>query len=238
MSEVREGVRKAALMLSSLREDDRAWLLARMDWYCSRAWIAVTPVRALWWEHGDLTRPPLVWDAPAGTVAPPSDPRPAGPTAGSWKTGGDEVDWRRRTRDGRLGRPTVTVVDGTGAPLALPTVASRRTDNGFVVDLPAGVTTAGVTGADGPVALTFHTHEATFDGQENLSLVGRGVIDGERLHVHVDRALADWGVPRSRLRAALTMAGADRRLRPRLPAEAARRGTSIPTLAELEAVAR
>jgi hypothetical protein len=216
------------------------WVAARMDWYWCRMWVAITPVRALWWERGDLTRSPRLWTAPTGTSAPPSDPAPRGPIPGSWRSGGTPLDWRRRTRgvDERLGLPTVTVVDGSGAPFALPTLSSRAVDDGFLVDLPVGVDVS-----DGPAALTFHTHGATFDGQENVSLVGRCVVDGERhgsqrVHVVVDRALTDWGVPRSRLGAAVSMASAGRRLRPRLRAEASRRGCAVPTLADLEAAMR
>jgi hypothetical protein len=213
------------------------WLLARMDWYWTRIWISITPVRALWWDDGDLSRPPRVWSAAEGTVAPPSDPAPSGTTSGSWRTRASDGDWRGATRGivDRLGLPTITVVDPTGAPLALPCSSADHTENGFVVGLPNGV-----DAGDGPVSLTFHTHGATFDGQENVSLVGQGVVerpsDGlPRVHVRVDRMLSDWGVPRSRLGAAVSMAGAARRLRPRLRAEAARRGVGIPRWSAVEA---
>ena len=98
--------------------------------------------------------------------------------------------------------------------------------DGFVAVAPVGVEVV-----DGPCALSFHTHRPEFDGQENVGLVGTcSVIDREAdgscvVRVRVERALADWGVPRNPLRNALSMAAAGRRLRPRLAAEAARRGT-------------
>lgn len=212
------------------------WVLRRMEWYWTRMWIEVTPTRVLWWEGGDLSREPRRWEAPEGTTAPPSDPAAPGRVPGSWK--GDGADWRRRAERavGRLGLPVLTTVDAEGLPLPLRCRRARLQADGFVVTTPAGVDVR-----PGAAALTFHTHRDEFDGQENVGMVGEATLldrhaDGSHeVHVRVDRALADWGVPTNPLRSAVAMAAAGRRLRPRLVAEAARRGVRLPTYAEVSA---
>jgi hypothetical protein len=205
-------------------------VLRRMGWYWTRIWIEVTPVRVVWWDGGDLARPPRSWAAPDGLDVPPSDPAPAGSAPGSWAP--PPADWRARASHAieRLGHPVLTTVDADGHPLPLRTRHARAEHDGFVVVAPVGVEVSA-----GPCALTFHTHRPSFDGQENVGLVGTATVvdhddDGAAVvRVRVDRALADWGVPRNPLRSALAMTVAARRLRPRLVAEAARRGTPLPT---------
>jgi hypothetical protein len=206
-------------------------VLARMDWYWTRIWVAVTPLRAMWWDDDDLSVPPRTWTAPEGTTAPPSDPAPAGPAPGSWSP--FPVDWRART-DGvlrRLGLPVLTTIDATGWPLPVPVRSAEPTGTGFRVHAPAGVVVV-----PGPANLTFHTHADVFDGQENVSLVGvvTGVDSDGSIDIRIDRALADWGLSRNPLRTAWSMFRAGRRLRPRLRAEAARRQTTLPRFADLD----
>ncbi len=209
------------------------WIMRRLDWYWTRMWIEVTPTRVLWWEDGDLARAPQQWLAPEGTDAPPSDPPPSGRGAGSWSPA--NVDWRVRT-DGvleRLGLPVLTVVDDNGFPMPLKVRSARSVADGFAVVPPAGVEVR-----PGPAFLSFHTHAEQFDGQENVGLAGTASLGklprGEtEVRVRVDRALADFGVPRNKVRNALHLMKAGRRLHPRLQAEAARRGTTVPRFDEL-----
>jgi hypothetical protein len=207
-----------------------SWVLRRMDWYWTRMWIEVTPVRVLWWPSGDLSRAPSEWRAPAGTVAPPSDPAPPGRAPGSWKRGPGS-DWRARAEGviERLGPPVLTLVDADGWPLPLRTRAASPTTDGFVVEAPAGVEMA-----DGPAFLSFHSHAEVFDGQENVGLMGHARVRGGEVQVTVDRALADWGVARNPMRSAWDMIRTGRRLRPRLTSEAARRGQALPTYADVQ----
>ena len=209
------------------------FVMRRMAWYWTRMWVEVTPIRVLWWEGGDLTRAPRQWLAPLGTDAPASDPPPSGRGAGSWNPA--QTDWRDRS-DGvieRLGLPVLTVVDDSGFPIPLKTRAARRTADGFAVVPPVGVEVR-----PGPAFLSFHTHADQFDGQENVGLTGTAFVDdgpnGEpEVRVRVDRALADFGVPRSKVRSTVHMIRAGRRLKPRLQAEAARRGTTVPRFDDL-----
>ena len=213
------------------------FMLRRMDWYWTRMWVEVTPVRVRWWDDGDLSVAPRVWNAPAGTVAPESDPPPTGQGAGSW-TANAPSDWRRRSAGAieRLGLPVLTTVDADGWPLPLRTVTAAPTADGFDVVLPTGVEIV-----DGPAFLSFHTHGEVFDGQENIGLAGHARTAsphqcGGVVHVTVDRALADWGVSRSAVRSAVAMWRSGRALRPRLTSEAARRGVSLPGFDDLDFV--
>jgi len=205
------------------------FMLRRMDWYWTRMWVEVTPIRVRWWDDGDLSVAPRVWNAPAGTLAPESDPPPSGHGAGSW-TANAPSDWRRRSAGAieRLGMPVLTTVDADGWPLPLRTVTAVPTADGFDVVLPAGVEIV-----DGPAFLSFHTHREVFDGQENIGLAGHARADGNVVHVTVDRALADFGVSRSAVRSAVAMLRAGRALRPRLRTEAARRGVALPGFDDL-----
>jgi hypothetical protein len=209
------------------------WIMRRLDWYWTRMWVEVTPTRVLWWEGGDLSRAPREWLAPDGTDAPPSDPPPDGRGAGSWSPA--RTDWQDRTSGvlDRLGLPVLTVVDGSGFPLPVKVRAARRTADGFAVVPPVGADVR-----PGPAFLSFHTHAEVFDGQENVGLAGTASIgttpSGEaEVLFRVERALADFGVARSKVGSAVQMVRAGRRLRPRLQAEAARRGATVPRYDEL-----
>jgi hypothetical protein len=196
-------------------------------------WVEVTPVRVRWWPGGDLDVAPQEWRAPEGTTAPPSDPAPPGRSPGSWNTRA-ATPWRERAAGviDRLGMPVVTVVDEDGWPLPLRARAATATSDGFVVVPPAGVTVA-----DGPAFVSFHSHAEVFDGQENVGLAGHAMVRGGEVHVTVDRALADFGVARNPVRSAWNMLRAGRRLRPRLAQEAERRGKALPTYDEVREAA-
>lgn len=204
------------------------WQLRRMDWYWTRMWVQVTPLRVLWWDGGDLTAAPREWRAAPGTAAPPSDPAPTGPTSGSWS--GRPVDWRARRVGAieRLGRPVITTMASDGWPQPWKAVEVEETVDGYELVAPAGIEVV-----DGPAFASFHTHAEVFDGQENIGLAGRVVVGATGPRFLVDRALADFGVPRSKLRAATSMWRAGRELRPRLRHEAARRGVEVPSFDSL-----
>ena len=226
-------VRESQARFPELYDSMPNWMMRRLDWYWTRMWVEVTPTRVLWWEGGDLTSAPQQWLAPDGTDAPPSDPPPAGHGVGSWSPA--RADWRERTEGvlERLGLPVLTVVDESGYPLPLKVRAARSTADGFAVVPPVGIEVR-----PGPAFLSFHTHGERFDGQENVGLSGTASVGtlprGEtEVWIRVDRALADFGVPRNKVRNAVHLVRAGRRLRPRLEAEAARRDTTVPRFDEL-----
>ncbi|MDQ0381071.1 pyridoxamine 5'-phosphate oxidase family protein [Amycolatopsis thermophila] len=202
--------------------------LRRMAFYWTRIWIEVTPVRVLWWA-GDLARPPEVWEPTTKLAVPPSDPPPHGRGAGSWNTDRGS-DWRKRTEGAidRLGLPVLTTVTADGWPLPLRVRAAERTADGFRLTPPAGVPIA-----DGPAFMTFHSHAEVFDGQENIGLAGTCAVHGDEVHLTVDHALHDWGIPRNPLRNAIGMLRTGRRLRTRLATEAGRRDQAPPSFDDL-----
>lgn len=209
------------------------WLLRRLDWCWTRAWIEVTPTRVLWWHGGDLSTVPQEWNAPTGTDAPPSDPPPTGRSAGSWNTA--PTDWRRRTAGviDRFPPPVLTTIDHGGFPLPLKARSVRSTPDGFAVVPPVGVEVR-----PGRAFLSFHTHADRLASQENIGLTGTATVhqlaNGHtEVQIHVDRALADFGVPRGQVRNAVQLIRTGRRLRPRLEVEAARRSTVAPTYDQL-----
>ena len=69
-----------------------AFLLKQQQWYYTRIWILVTPLKVTWWPEGKVDAPPQVWTAPEGTTAPASDPAPAAPPSGPWNK--EAADWR------------------------------------------------------------------------------------------------------------------------------------------------
>ena len=83
---------------------------------------------------------------------------------------------------------------------------------------------------EGPACLTCHAHDAGFSSQQNRVFVGRisETEDGSTFF-SVERVLGDWSITGSRLSITLDfMYRKGRRLRPRLKAEAARRGQPVP----------
>ena len=142
-------------------------------------------------------------------------------------------DWRHRRQGAltRIGLPVVTTCDERGWPLPWRAQDAVETADGYVVTAPAGVNIC-----DGPAFVTFHEHSETFDGQENIGLAGTATVRHGEVHVRIERALSDFGVARNPLRSAISMIRVGRRLRPRLSAEADRRGVQLPDFADLDFV--
>lgn len=200
-----------------------------LGWYFARIWIEVTPVRILWWPGGDLRQAPREWLAPEGTVAPPSDPAPAGKQPAPWRDA--PADWRPLAADAaaRLGDPILTTVSGDGFPYPMRVARSTITPDGFRLEMPAGLPD-GFVARSGPACLTFHTHPEVFTGQENHAFVGEVSSDGGALEFRVERALGDWSMVGSRMTAGVSFAAKARTLAPRVREEAARRGQPVPAM--------
>ncbi|HEU4998814.1 MAG TPA: hypothetical protein VFT68_07690 [Lapillicoccus sp.] len=202
------------------------WFVARTwSWYYARIWVEVTPLRITWWPGGDLRRTPLTWSAEADVTAPPSDPAPsARPRRSAPPEGHPPADWRPfAERAARLGNPVLTMVRD-GGPVPLRTRSVSRTDDGYVVTLPAGIEPT-----EGPVCLTFH-RLTTGDrfAQENVVLLGHARPTGDGVAVSVDRAVEDWSVAGGRWRQARDWMAHGSRLKRRLADEARRRGQPVP----------
>ncbi|TDW83568.1 hypothetical protein [Kribbella sp. VKM Ac-2566] len=200
------------------------FLVRRQQWYWSRLWIEITPLKILWWPAGQLDAEPLRWDAPADVIAPPSDPAPEGAAPPPWAA--PPADWRPGAdRAMRLGHPVLTVRDAEGWPLPLRSLGVERVDDGFVVR-----TGALGTAAAGRACLTFHDHPEVFTGQENAAFVGTATPAAGGVHVRVDRALADFSLPTGRFSQLRRFVSSSRRLTPRLAHEAARRHQPVPVV--------
>jgi hypothetical protein len=135
------------------------------------------------------------------------------------------VDWRPfADRADRLGAPVLTTTGPDGWPLPVRCRGAVRTDDGYLLEPPAGVSVPA-----GPACFTAHTHTESMDGQENVVLVGSAhpVADG-RVHLRVERALADWSITGPKLARPFAFAAKGRSLRPRLRQEAERRGQPVP----------
>lgn len=202
-----------------------AFFLRSMAWYFARIWIQVTPQRILWWADGDTAQQPQSWVAPSDLQLPTSDPPPPGKQPPPWKT--PAAHWRPNAlrASQELGLPILTTVDHAGFPVPMRTIQATLTEDGFALTLPAGAPLS----SSGPGCLTFHTHPQVFSGQENKAFLGKTIShEAGKVDFVVERALADWSLHGSRLQAGLEFFQNGRSVRPRLLAEAQRRGQPVP----------
>jgi hypothetical protein len=201
------------------------FVLRRLDWYFARIYIELTPLRVLTWPGGRLDAEPERWTAPEGTTAPPSDPAPRGRALPPREQ--PPTDWRPfADRADRLERPVLTVTGDDGWPLPLRCRSAVRTTDGYLLEPPAGVPVTA-----GPACLTAHTHTDVMDAQENVVLLGSvEPADDGRVHLRVERALADWSITGSKFGRMAGFVTKGRKLRPRLRLEAERRGQPVPEI--------
>ena len=196
----------------------------RGGWYYSRIWVHVTPLKILRWPGGDLDLEPLVWTAPDGTHAPPSDPKPKGKSPG--KIFAEPEDWRPGARHSveKMGAPVVTVLDADGYPVPMRMKAVETTDEGFRITPPAHLPTP----IEGRVCVTFHSHPKVFTSQENIAFVGEATPTGGALDVRVTRQIGSFSLGRSAGQAMKSFFTHGRAIKKRLKGEAARRGQKVP----------
>jgi len=219
---VRENLRKLPTAFGPTPK----FMLKGMAWYFTRIWICITPMRILWWPKGDLNAAPNEWLAPQGTVAPPSDPKPQGEALGQWME--QPQEWREGAAYAvnKLGAPVVTVVDDKGWPVPLRTLGVQLAPDGFDLTLGKGMPLA----PNGKAFLTFRVHPEVFTSQENLMFMGDITSDGTRAHFKVERRTGDWSLKGNALTIALGFMNKGRTLKPRLEAEAKRRGQAVPVV--------
>ena len=141
---------------------DPTWELARQAvWYWTRILVEIRPARVLWWSTpAAMADAPSRWDAPAGTVYPPSDPAPGG-VASKPATWEQPASWRDLAQHA-LARNTsghLSLVDADGFPLTVRAVSIAQEAEGFRLGLPAGLPLS----VTGKASLTFNGIE-TFIG--------------------------------------------------------------------------
>jgi hypothetical protein len=206
------------------------FMLRRMIGYFARIWIAVTPLKVLWWPEGDLDGAPQSWSAPEGTKAPPSDSKPGPLSKPHESLVKGSKDWRTDLEYAieNLGKPILTVVDEEGYPVPFRANSGSLQSDDVQLDLPSAFPTK----AQGRACLTFHTANIGDGGMaSNLNMSFTGVVSRDG-----DNALfkARRGLPGASVKSGITglistyqwMQAAGKRL----DAEAARRGQPVPVV--------
>jgi hypothetical protein len=200
------------------------FLLRRMKFYYARIWIEIVPQRILWWDSRELAGQPKTWVAEPSGALPQSDRAPSGSQPAPWLS--PPEDWRpiaaRALRE--LPLADLTFVDRDGYPVCLPVTAGELAGEEVAMTLGSGAPEPQA----GSACLTVHGHGETFTGQENHTLIGTLVQDGDGLRLRVERALADWSAAGNRAQVAIGFLRKGRLLTPRLRDEAARRGQPVP----------
>lgn len=202
------------------------FMMTRMNWYFSRIWIEVTPLRILWWRNGDLTQKPQHWHAPEDIEKPTSDPPPRGKGLPRWDS--PPTDWHNTAKEAveKLPSPILTVVDNDGYPVPFRTRGITLGHNGFNLDLyptmPAEL--------KGKACLTFHTHGEIITWQRNLTFIGEIMGTQSQVNFKVERQITSVNVSRNQVALMLSMLQLWRRFAPRIHHEAARRGQSVPMI--------
>jgi hypothetical protein len=168
----------------------------------------------------------MEWVAPPDTPQPASDPPPAGPPPPAWRQ--PPADWRPLVRSSldRLPLSDLTTVDPDGYPVCLPVQPGPLDGDRIPLQLGSGSPDL----IPGPACLTLHTHDTTFNGQENRTLVGQLVVEVGATWFVIERALGDWSLPGNKLQMMMAFLGTAPKLAPRLKAEAARRGQAVPKM--------
>lgn len=219
-------IRVSMAKLPEAFEGQPRFLLRRLAYYYARIWIEVTPERVLWWADRDLQEQPQSWQAPGEVALAQSDPAPQGRRQGAWLD--PPVDWRETAARALATLPLadLSVIDSDGYPLCLPVKTGTLSDDELALEIGAGAPLL----AAGPACLTVHGHGERFTGQENHTLLGELVRDGEGTRMRIERALPSWSITGNRAQSALGFLAKGRRLRPRLAEEAARRGQPVPKI--------
>jgi hypothetical protein len=204
------------------------FILRQMDGYLARIWIAVTPLKILWWPEGNLEASPQQWFAPKGVQAPPSDPPPKPLPAPHKSLVDPSVDWQKDMAYAidNLGSPILTVVDQEGYPLPFRVRASGLRKSGVNLVLPATFP----TNPNGRACLTFHKinlKNGEMVSNENMSFVGEVSEQGSGFYFKVDRCLPIFSAGRDPASLVSLVANIFR-MGKRLEVEAARRNQPVP----------
>lgn len=205
-------------------------VLSKSIGYLARIWVAVTPLKLLWWPGGDMDQPPREWYAPKGTTAPPGDPKPKPLKTPHKNLVERNPNWRERVVYAvrSLRPPILTVVDNEGYPVPFRTRKASLEDSAVRLELlPSMPVTVG-----GRACLTFHTlgmSGGTMLSNENLTFIGEVSGDERSALFKVERELP--GVDfKSSLKGFLNLIRVIKGFNQRLEVEAQRRGQSVPVI--------
>jgi len=141
---------------------DPAWELARQAvWYWTRILVEIRPARVFWWASpAAMVSQPNRWNAPEGTVYPPSDPAPPGPASkpAHWEQPSSWRDLAQRAL-AHAAPGHLSLVDAEGFPVTVRVVSIALEPEGFRLGLPTGLPLS----VTGNASLTFNGIE-TFIG--------------------------------------------------------------------------
>jgi hypothetical protein len=198
-------------------------VLRRLAYYYARMWVEITPLRIRWWSDRDLAQEPQEWQS-ATPRLPASDPEPPGHQPPPWMSA--PLRWREVAAQALADLPLadLTVVDRDGFPVCVPVTAGALAGE----EVPLRVGPGAPELPAGAACLTVHGHDEHFTTQENHTLIGALVDSPDGPRLRLERALADWSLTGNRAQVAIGFLRKGRRLRPRLKAEAARRGQPVP----------
>lgn len=217
-------VREAALKVPEATKGQPKFVLKRLAFYYARIWIEIEPVRIRWWSGRALEDQPREWRAEPGASTHESDPPPSGSQPPPWLSPPEQ--WREVAARALAELPLadLTTVDADGYPVSVPVTTGALIGDQVALAVGSGAPELPA----GAACLTLHGHDEKFTTQENHTLVGELLHGSEDLSLRVERALADWSLTGNRAQIALGFLRKGRSLRPRLSAEAARRGQPVP----------
>jgi hypothetical protein len=184
--------------------------------YWSRIIIENKPERVYWWDNqAAMDGPPQVWNAPAHTVYPTSDPKPSGEMKPSaWPV----RPWQEVARDAvaKGAAAHLTVLDDEGYPMPMRARSFELVTEGFRLVLPRGVPWR----VAGKASLTFAGFQ-TFVG-EVVPTSGANLFKAER-------SLPEHPSTRDTKQVLQPSEDTRKKAWARLEYEAQRRGQPIPT---------
>jgi hypothetical protein len=184
--------------------------------YWSRIIIENKPGRVYWWEtQAAMDGPPQVWNAPAGTLYPSSDPKPSGEMKPSaWPV----RPWQEVARDAvaKGAAAHLTVLDDDGYPMPMRARSFELVEDGFRLVIPRGVPWP----IAGRASLTFAGFQ-TFVG-EVVPMTGASLFKAER-------SLPEHPSTRDTQQVLQPSEDTRKKAWARLEYEAQRRGQPIPT---------
>jgi hypothetical protein len=189
-------------------------------WYWTRLIVQVMPERILWWDNpAAMDAPPQVWNAPAGTVYPPSDPTPPGTSSPPAKW--SQRTWQEIAQDGlaRNIAPHLTLCDADGYPLPIRAREYELVGDRFRLVMPR----AAPWRVAGKATLTFLGLE---------TFVGDVTTEDGVTWLAVERALPQNPLMQNPVEVLQPSDDVKRKLMARLEEETGRRGQAIPVLPE------
>jgi hypothetical protein len=195
------------------------WSLARQAvWYWTRMLVEITPARVWWWDSpAALDEAPQHWAAPADAVYPQSDPAPPGKISepARW----EERSWPELAEQAlaRKAAGHLTVLNGEGFPLPMRAREVVAGDEGFMLDMPAGIPWP----LAGKACLTFGGIE---------TFLGHAIPAGGAVSLRVERSLPVFPMTKDMTQLWEPTDDTRAQLMRRLEEETARRGQPIPTI--------